>query len=253
MGIINSAHAAPVHLTYKVYAGGINAIDVDLNVDLEQKSYKADLTAYTRGFLGKLVPWQGLFASKGVKTAGGLGVRVHESVSTWKGKDDRAVYTYDGAGKFKTLTLIDDGVDKSPAKIDQDLTKGTTDILTATLNAMTSAQKSGICDGASDIFDSRRRFTLKFTSAESENLKKSRYNMFQGRAQKCTVEVIPKGGAWHKKPRGWLSIQEQGRKKGNLPTIWIGSVASNLPPMPVKIMIKSDYGTMFMHLTSITK
>lgn len=247
------AHATPVRVTYKIYTGGVNAIDVDLNVDLKQKSYTADLTARTRGFLGKLVPWQGRFESQGIRTGKKLQALSHESISTWRGKDDRAVYTYDRAGKFKSLKLTDDGIDKSPDKIDSTLTVGTMDILTATLDMLISSQESKTCSGAYPIFDSRRRFILKYSPVKSDVLKKSRYNIYDGLAQKCTVEVQPDGGAWHKKPRGWLSIQEQGRKKGDLPTIWIGSVRSDLPPMPVKIMIKTDYGTMFMHLVSISK
>ena len=87
----------------------------------------------------------------------------------------------------------------------------------------------------------------------ADTIPKSRYTFYQGPARKCTVEVIPKGGAWHKKPRGWLSIQEQGRKQGALPTLWIAKVRDDLPPMPIKIMIKTDYGTMFMHLSAVQK
>jgi Protein of unknown function (DUF3108) len=250
-GSTGAVDAAPVRLTYNVYTGGINAIDVTFDMDITSKSYTADLTAYTRGFLGKLVPWKGKFKTVGQRSGDTLIVRSHESISTWKGKDDRAVYKYSPNGTFQSLKLIDDGMNKTPDKIDSVLTKDTTDILTATLNVMMNQKKSESCDGASDIFDSRRRFTLKFSSAGSENLKKSRYNMFNGKAQKCTVEVIPKGGAWSKKPRGWLSIQEQGRKKGSLPTVWTGKIIDHLPPMPVKILIKTNYGTMFLHLVNV--
>lgn len=252
-GSPEQAQAGPTKLTYKVYAGGVNAIDVDLNIELKKSAYAADLSAYTRGFLGKLVPWRGTFDSIGMKNKDILRVREHRSISTWKGQDDTAIYNYDANGHIKSLKMLDNGIDKSPDKIDPTLTKNTTDILTATLNMLLDAKNNGRCDGSSDIFDSRRRFTLQFKDTGPDILKQSRYTFYQGPTRKCTIEVIPNGGAWHKKPRGWLSIQEQGRKKGSLPTIWIAPVKQGFPPMPVKIMIKTDYGTMFVHLADMQK
>lgn len=236
-------------LTYEVYAGGIHVVQANLNLDLKKSSYSASLLATTRGFLGRLVPWHGSFDSKGLRRGNGQYViNRHQSLSSWKGSDDIAEYTYDKNGHFKSLKMTDNGKDKTPKEIDPKLTKGTTDILTATLNMMNAAIKSGACDNTSDIFDSRRRFKLKYAAQGNENLKSTKYSFFAGPAMKCTAEVIPDGGAWKKKPRGWLSIQEQGRKKGTIPTLWVAKINPNLPPVPVRIMIKTDYGTLFMHL-----
>jgi hypothetical protein len=62
---------------------------------------------------------------------------------------------------------------------------------------------------------------------------------------------VPDGGKWYQKPRGWLSIQEQGRQKGSLPTVWMAKVNKTGPALPVKIRVVTDYGTLFMHLTKI--
>lgn len=247
------ARAETARLTYQIYAGGIHVVQTDMTLNVGPKNYTTDLSAFTRGFLGTLVPWRGSFASRGVRTGEGLSVREHRSVSTWRGSDDVAVYSYDAKGGFKSLKLTDEGKDKTLDKIDPALTAGTTDILTATLNMMHSAAKSGKCAGESDIFDSRRRFTLKFVSQGVETLKSTRYGVYAGPAMKCTVEVVPKGGAWHKKPRGWLSIQEQGRKKGALPTMWLASLSLDTPPVPVRIMLKTNYGTLFAHLTGAAR
>jgi Protein of unknown function (DUF3108) len=239
----------PARLTYEVYAGGVHVVQANLNLDLKKSSYHADLVATTRGFLGRLVPWHGSFDSKGVRRGDGrYVVNRHRSLSSWKGSDDIAEYSYDGRGNFKKLKITDNGKDKTPKEIDPKLTKGTTDILTATLNMMNASIKSGACDYTSDIFDSRRRFKLKYTTQGDAILKPTKYSFYQGLAMKCIAEVIPDGGAWKKKPRGWLSIQEQGRKKGTMPTLWLAKVSSDVPPVPVRIMIKTDYGTLFMHL-----
>lgn len=250
-----SAHAAtppaPVTLTYQVYAGGIHVVQADLSLSVKPASYTAKLTSFTRGFLGALVPWKGSFESTGAhKKNGAYQVSRHKSVSTWKGSDDIAVYDYDASGNFKKLQMTADGKDKTPKTIDPALTRGTTDILTATLNVMQQAVKTGKCDGSADIFDSRRRFTLKYADQGPDTLKKTSYSFYAGPAMKCTAEVIPGAGNWHKKPRGWLSIQEQGRKKGTMPTLWMAKINPDLPAVPVRIMIKTDYGTLFMHLSN---
>lgn len=238
-------------LVYKVYAGGVNVIDAPLTLTLSKSAYTADLTAKTRGFLGTLVPWQGTFATKGTHSKNKLVVKTHRSTSTWKGEEDSASYVFDANGNLTHLKLRKDGKDETP-KLDPPLTHGVTDILSAALMAFMHADGGKECIGASDIFDSKRRFTLDFKPVGRETLKESRYTFYKGESVKCTAEVIPKGGAWHKKPRGWLSIQEQGRSAGMMPTLWVAKVAPNLPPMPIKIRIKTDYGTLFMHLASIS-
>jgi hypothetical protein len=37
-----------------------------------------------------------------------------------------------------------------------------------------------------------------------------------------------------------------------LPTVWFAKLEQDGPAVPVKIMIKSDYGAMFMHLAGYT-
>lgn len=241
------------HLTYQVYAGGVHVLESRLDLTISDDFYRAFLSSYTKGFLGRLVPWKGSFESTGriINSNERLRIEHHKSISTWKGSDDIAIYTYKKDGSFGTLEMIKDGVKKPSDKIDETLTKNTTDILTATWIMMYNVDKTKKCKNEHAIFDSRRRFKLQFHDGEDENLARSRYNIYSGTAHRCVVEVVPDGGAWHKKPRGWLSIQEQGRKKGTLPTLWIARVDDKLPPVPVRIMIKTNYGTLMMHLTNV--
>jgi hypothetical protein len=61
------------------------------------------------------------------------------------------------------------------------------------------------------------------------------------------VEIEPISGEWAKKPRGWLSIQEQGRERGTMPTVWLGKFDEDGPAVPVKILVKTAYGALVMH------
>jgi Protein of unknown function (DUF3108) len=104
------------------------------------------------------------------------------------------------------------------------------------------------CAGKSAVFDGRRRFDLIFRHVQNVDLSKNNYNVYEGKAAECTVEVKPTGGDWHVKPRGWMSIQEQGRERGTMPTLWMAQISDKGAAVPVKIRVKTEHGTLFMHL-----
>lgn len=114
---------------------------------------------------------------------------------------------------------------------------------------MNKVAADGKCEGRDEIFDGDRRYALVFHPAGEVEMKKSDLNVYVGPATECTIEVKPIAGKWHDKPRGWMSIQEQGRAKGTMPTIWLAKMADDAPAVPVRIRVKTDYGTLFMHLT----
>lgn len=245
--------AATQTMYYDVYAGGIHAVKAKLDVSYENdKRYNLRLGAQTIGFLERLVPWRGTFETIGWLDTPEDHPEVHRSVATWRGDEDLTEYRYNQDGSFKSLRIIEASKDKSPENIDPELVRDTTDVLTATLEVMKHIQNDGKCEGTSKIFDGKRAFQLAFKHDMDEVLIPTDYNVYDGPTSRCQVEVVPAGGEWHVKPRGWMSIQEQGRQKGSLPTVWFARVSDDMPAVPVKIRVKTEYGTLFMHLTEYT-
>ena len=237
-------------MVYEVYAGGIHAVQATLHMDLAQKDrYALMLTAKTRGFLGSLVPWHGSFESNGWNDGKGhFHPELHKSVATWRDETDIKEYFYTRAGGFQELWKTDPGEERKKEDTSPEVTDGTTDALTAALLVFDHVARGNPCEGESEVFDGKRRFRQTFKSEGEEELQPSEYNIFKGKAEKCTVEVTPVAGEWGKKPRGWLSIQEQGRERGTMPTVWLARLSQHSPAVPVKIMVKTAYGTLFMHL-----
>jgi len=236
---------------YNVFAGGIHALKSSLVInEYKNKTYDISMTAKTFGLLGKLAPWEGIFSSKGWINSDEYIVQEHISSHIWKGESEAKTYRYNKDKSFVGFGEAHAQEDVVLKQADHDLTHGTSDALTATLNMLSYAAAQNKCEGSVDVFDGKRRFSLVFTPKAEEVLTASAYNAYSGNAIQCTAEVTPKGGAWHKKPRGWLSIQEQGRERGTLPTIWIAQLNDNMPAMPVKVRVKTSYGTLFMHMTS---
>lgn len=237
------------NMTYELYAGGINAVQATLDVAGSKDSYSMELYASTKGFLGKLVPWKGSFETHGWRLKDGSEKpELHKSIAFWAGEEDVKEYSYGKDGSFKGLKELKDGKEKPKKKFDDKLVQGTTDVLTASLKVMEHVSETGECKGEDQVFDGKRRFKLIFRHKADEVLTPSKFNLYKGVAARCEVEVVPSGGAWNKKPRGWLSIQEQGREKGSLPTVWLAKIDDKGPAVPVKMRVKTDYGTLFMHL-----
>ena len=246
--------AAPAVLTYDVYAGGIHGMNAKLSIEEDASRYDVKLETITIGFLKKLAPWSGVFASTGwVMPGTDRQPETHTSSATWKKEANQKDYKFAKNGEFISYKVTEAGTDKTPEKLDPELTPtGISDVLSTTLEVMARLRAGENCAQTETIFDGDRNFQMIFAQTGTEVLPKSDYNIYQGPAVVCTIEVKPGKGKWHKKPRGWLSLQEQGRKAGTMPTIWFAklSVAEGAPYVPVKVRVKTDYGTLFMHLTS---
>jgi hypothetical protein len=248
---ISQPAAAARTLTYSVYAGGLNVVTAKIDLDDSAPGrYHVTLSAWTQGLLGKLVPWKGSFETEGWRLKDGdERPEIYKSSSVWHKKEEIKQFTYSRDGKFVGFKKSEAGKDTTPKTFDKKLADGTTDSLTATLLVMDKVGRGGKCEGSRDVFDGLRRFKLAFRDEGDEVLDKTNYNVYAGPAARCTVEVTPDGGVWHEKPRGWLSIQEQGRQKGSLPAVWMAKIGGSGPALPVKIRVVTDYGTLFMQLS----
>ncbi len=252
----HAASPAKQTLVYEVYAGGIHALQATVRINTGQKArYGIVMDAKTRGFLASLVPWEGRFESHGWEEKNGrFAPELHQSTTHYDDEHEIKEYRYNRKGDFLGLKTTNNKSRETEDKNARDpaLTKDTTDTLSAALEVFNTVGNGEPCEGASDVFDGSRRFTQVFRDHGTENLTPTKYNIFKGDASVCTVEVVPGAGKWHKKPRGWMSIQEQGRAAGTMPTIWLANLHANGPAVPVKIRVKTDYGTLFMHLASYT-
>ena len=249
-----SAQAADYDLQkmkYDVYAGGIHAVKAEMVLDYTQQGrYSMIFGAETRGLLGSLAPWVGTFESNGwILDNRNLVPQLHESVAMWRDEKEVKTYNYDKEKGFIDITTTYVGKKPKTRVPEAELTLGTTDALTATMLVMEKVSDGGNCEGESEVYDGKRRYKLIFRHKQFVMLEKTRYNAYSGPAVECTAEVEPIAGRWHKKPRGWLSIQEQGRERGTMPTVWMAQVVPNAVVVPVRVRVKTAYGTLFMHLT----
>lgn len=236
---------------YSVYTSGFHVMDASLDIDVRDDAYDILVNAKTHGILNKIAPWSGSFETNGVISKNGDFLpNVHKSTSDWRKDFDVREYVYKPSGNLEKLTFFEGGKSETP-KLNSDLAHDTTDILSASLVAMVSVSSGGGCATKSDIFDGKRRFALIFNDNGTQILNASKHNIYSGDAASCTVEVVPKGGRWRKKPRGLMSVQEQGKDNKTQPTVWIASVGDGNTAVPVKFILKTKHGTFFVHLNKV--
>lgn len=237
---------------YDVYASGFHVLKANLDVDFRKEGeYRVLLAAETRGFIAKVAHWAGSFETQGWYDAAKriARPRLHKSSAHWKDELEVKEYSYNRDGTFGEYRVTDKHSEREIRESDKTLTDQTTDVMTAALDLMQSFPKNGQCESEAEIFDGGRRYKLIFKHNGEEQLKATKYNIYSGSAVRCTVFVEPKGGKWHEKPRGWMSLQEQGRQKGKLPTIWMANMGDGQPAVPVKVLVPSNHGAMVMHMT----
>lgn len=239
--------------TYSVYASGFHALKATTHIDMGQKDYKTNIHIETAGLLGKLAPWHGTLKVNGNipdPAKATLHPENHSFSNTWRKKTKVTQQIYDGKGTLlRTQTQEEERAPqiKTP---EPELTQDTIDILSAALQTMRNANATQSCTHKSAVFDGKRRFDLSFSEKKKDVFKASKYSAYEGFVAKCAVEIIPVAGKWRDKPRGWMSIQEQSRDRGALPVIWFGRASENGPYFPVKLQVKTKYGTLILHLKS---
>lgn len=244
-----SANASePIKVQYGLYAGGFNVAVIDATYRFGEDSYALEADLKTAGILGTLAPWEGDVVTQGRIEDGSLIPSKHQFISNWRGDEKTNLFTFDEEGKLVSLTKSESGEapqDKMPSE--EIYADNPADMLTALL----SASRGESCGTVEAAMDDKRRFDMVFRSQGQDVLQPNRYSAFEGSAEICEVEIVPVAGKWRDKPRGWMNIQNQAKNKGQLPRLWFGQVRENMPAIAVRMLVKTDYGTMLMHLRDV--
>lgn len=237
-------------LSYDVYAGGMHALEADMDLSLGEDAYAVGLQARTEGMIGSLFPWKGEYVTIGTMEKGHLYPRSHESRSIWKQKIKTVSMVYDGQGDLVQSRTVKDGRETVERDINGNMKNGTADMLTAVLHLFQAGAVNNDCEGRAAVFDGKRRFNIVFKSEGRETLPSSKYSSFSGEALRCVVEVEPVAGFKGKDmKKGWMAVQEHTKTRNKPPTIWLASPAGGAPAVPVRMEIASAYGSVVAHLT----
>lgn len=241
-------------VTYGIYGGGFQALTIDIAFEFDKTHYMNEMNAKPYGALGHLLPWAGKYKTIGVVKKNTLIPVQHDRTSAWRDDKSRLILSYKN-GVLTRKEEIEDETGKAVKKVlpvEKEMHQGTIDIVTAILDMLVKASDKKNCSYTQDVFDGKRRFRMTFKDEGTQNIGASAINIFKGPARLCRMELIPLKG-FSGKPRGFYRIQEEARAKGDLPVVWLGQAWKDGPMIPVRMMIKSEYGTVLMHLQKIKR
>ncbi len=248
----NPSFAESYAAKYDVYAGGIHALQARLGYRETSKSYDVSIASETYGILDKIVPWHATLETKGQILKGKMLPLSHKADTTTRKKHEINSYAYDRKGQLHSFSQVVNGKDETLSDLDPAIYKDTIDVMTSIFSLIGQVEAGKGCSAQPMVFDSERSYRLIFKDGPKENLKANKYSSFSGEAVGCTFEVQPEGGKWHKKPRGWMKIQDQAKKSGQMPVIYFANLSKTNRPLyaPVRTVIKTNIGTFIAHMTS---
>lgn len=237
-------------LVYNIYAGGFEAMDAGLVLDLAPDHYDVALTAKTKGFIGTVFPWSGEYKTSGhaAPHASALPTRTL-SKSVWRNNMKTTEMDYAPDGTLKKSTQVENGQSTVTRDFAPELAKDAVDMLTATLMMIETVEASDACKGSFPVFDGKRRFNITLQDAGTTTIKESKYSIFAGEAIRCTLKVEPVAG-FRKKDmkRGWMAVQNHTEGYKKPPTLWFARQTDGGPVIPVRMEIASEYGAVIAHL-----
>lgn len=250
-----------ISVNYAIYAGGIHAMNAQLVYTEHSGLFDSTMQIKPVGWVGKLLPWGGNYHTKGRVDANGLlWPLMHDNESSWRDTRDITRLSFNAKGQLTGVQQRDylpNGQLRNAYPINfAPADAQSVDIMTAPFRML--LQTGGMlknspasCNRAETVFDGKHRYTLQFKAQKTGTVAKTKYNNYAGAYQKCQFEVKPLAG-FEGKPRGFFAMQEESRKLGTLPFLWLAQIRPNTPYMPVRMELKSGYGTVIMHFQSAT-
>lgn len=242
------AGAEPVSADYQVYFGGLHVLNAEAKLERGGGSYRLVAAAETQGLVGWLNPWKGTTESRGLLTAGKVIPRHHLNWGTDDDSDSGArlvQLSYDAAGDIiETVVQPEqDWEDRHP--LPPDAGKGTLDPLSVIAGLGELLQNGGRCEGRFAVFDGRKRYDLIVTDAGERMLEPSSYSIYAGPARVCRLDYEMLGGHRMEKNKYVETARER--------LVWVARPDADAPPIPVRLEIKTAYGTLMGHLTGFAK
>lgn len=235
--------AAGASLTYRIYVGGVLAVETDAALRLDQQGYDLDVSSRTRGMLDWLLGWSNRMVTQGLLAAAGPVPRLHRERGELRGKPRSVALDYRPGGQVDAvLDPQPETDDRDPVTADQ--RAGTEDILTAIVAVAESLAHGGGCAADRRIFDGRRRFDAVVTDGGMQALPPTTLGMFAGPARLCSATIRRIAG-YARRP----SDMDHPDYRHRPIQIWVAPVVAGGLPVPVRMEADSGLGSIVVHLT----
>lgn len=235
--------ARDLALGYRVYFGGFEALSLGVDVALAAERYKMDMNFRTRGLIGRLFPWTMQAFARG-RLAGSV-VLPETAGQRNRWRDRERWVTLRFADGRPTVTDAKPPVgDAGRGSLAGEALRGTIDLASAVLALSRAGRAARACAGRLVVFDGRRRYDIVLSRVGEEELRRTRYSVFQARALNCRAKMARRAG--FKRGRGYGGWGSDGRAA----SLWLAPVFAHTPALPVRIEVETRWGWVIAHLAS---
>ena len=241
---VSAAHAATPSgvsvLTYNIYLGGIEMIRMDFELGLSVRRYDMELRFEPSSFMGRLFTWSMKAYSRGGHRDLRLAPEQAGHENTWRSRRRWVELRYKG-GRTVVTGADPKPADRGPRLVPDNLRRGTLDLAAAILHIAVAVQNGDPCKGRVPVYDGRRRYNLVLSPAGNDEIVRSRYSAFEGKALNCSVMMEQLNG--FRDPESFPRLSREQPL-----TVWIGRPFDRFVPVPVGFLLESPYGDVRAHL-----
>lgn len=241
IGFSSNVSAKVINHNFDVFIGGMNGINVSVDIDMQKTSYKflADVT--TKGITAAMYPLIASYDTMG-RIEGNRFVpesffetnKVKERVKTKK-----LVFNKEGAPIAKIKTR--NGVEMKKPFGNPEEAVGAVDFQTAYTNLLHKYVNEDSCDGTYAVYDGKIRFDVIFNDLGDDTISKSKYSDMAGKFRKCKIFIDGKG----KKSNNFL-LKLGSDKPVNF---WVKKTEDGTLPIVARIQAKkTGFGPVVVYL-----
>jgi hypothetical protein len=223
--------AAPVDLTYSVYAAGFRILELTARLDLGEDRYRIEATSRTVGAADLFARSQQVTMAEGGWRGPEPVPRLYRADGTLRGEPRRVHIDFDG--RRPILRRVEPPNEAEREAVPEALLPGALDGISVIARLMRLAGLEGSCDAEARTYDGRRLQAWRSRTEGTERLT-LRPIRFDGTVLRCGFEGRVIAGFRTADPRGDAARPFAG-------TAWLGTVSPYLPPVPVRLEFETRW------------
>ena len=189
LGFSSFAHAFSVEHNFKVELGVFDASRTKFTYEILPQSYNVHSVVKTNGFFDTVYPFKAHYATTG-KISGKKIVTTsykYNSETRFSQRTRELIYDQNGNPIYRINTKNNK---TKKRKIEQQKkNEGTTDLQTVIAKLALQYNRTKKCAARMEVFDGKRRFATIFKDEGKEDLPKSEFSPFSGKAHKCSMYI----------------------------------------------------------------
>jgi hypothetical protein len=229
-----------VALNYQIYFGGLNVMQLAVDVGVASDAYDVRARVQTVGLAGFLAPWTSVAVSEGSIDDGRIEPRLHRVRGEWRGRERTIDIDFDDDGEVTTVALYPQPGNGPNDQVPVELRQGAIDPPSALFSLTRLMAQEGRCQGRMRVFDGRRRYDVVLTDRGRDTLIANDYSAYHGVAIRCDFHFEPIVSEYVSQP--------DKKRRFRSGRAWFAELFPGRPVVPVRLEIDGDYAQTLVHL-----